>query len=634
MASHSGFASADRDELELYEEHIRPHYEDPYHRGKCDHCTHCHEDTNPLCGDRVRMELRIVDGTRVREIYFDGEGCCISQAAASMLAERFDGRTVEEIKRFTAHDMLRLYGARLTPNRQKCCLLPWRVLQTAIYSPASSQLHALGHTAAGGESLPEVPAGPVDSPAPNSGQTSQARSAVAPLNRQLHPSQASDPPTPGESDRRQSTGPLPDAHGKAFEPHGQSDLAERLARCRDDFPILARVVHGDVPLAYFDNAATTQRPRQVIESMVACWENYYGNVHRGIHTLAEQSTARYEEARRKVARLLGASSVEQIVFTHGATESINLVARCWGEANLRPGDRIVVTEMEHHANLVPWHQLAARIGAVVVAARIDRAGRLDLQSLRRLLGPQTRMVAVTAVSNVLGTVNPVTEIVQLAHRAGALVLVDAAQAVPHQRIDVQRWDADFVVFSGHKMLGPDGVGILYGKRQLLQAMPPWLGGGHMIRQVRLGHYEPSRAIPDRFEAGTPPITAAIGLGAAIDYLNHVGLETIALHQQLLTRRAHEVLGAIPEVHIVGPAPEEKAGIVSFTVEGVHAHDVAQVLDRHGIAVRAGHHCAMPLHERLGVPATVRASFYLYNTLEEVDRLGPAVLAALRQFARR
>lgn len=595
MTGDPGFAAAD--EQQLYEEHIRPHYEDPYHRGKCEHCTHCHEDTNPLCGDRVRMELRIVDGDRVREIYFDGEGCCISQAAASMLAERFDGRTVEEIRQFTAEDMLRLYGARLTPNRQKCCLLPWRVLQTAVFSPAKSPPFAEPST----QSSPRV----------------------------------ANTPTTAGPDMPTTVGlALRANHSTAWPSVPQSDVATRLARCRADFPILSRRLYGDVPLAYFDNAATTQRPRQVIESMVACWENYYGNVHRGIHTLAEESTARYEDARRKVARLLGASSAEQIVFTHGATESINLVARCWGEAELRPGDEIVVTEMEHHANLVPWHQLAERTGAVVRAASIDEAGRLDWQSFERLLGSRTRLVAVTAVSNVLGTVNPVPDIVRLAHQAGALVLIDAAQAVPHQAIDVKQWDADFVAFSGHKMLGPDGVGVLYAKRDLLEAMPPWLGGGHMIREVRLDGYDPSREAPDRFEAGTPPIVAAIGLGAAIDYSNEVGLEAVVRHEQQLTRRAHEVLGAVPSVRLIGPPPEEKAAIVTFTVEGVHAHDVAAVLDRHGIAVRAGHHCAMPLHKRLGVPATVRASFYLYNTLDEVDRLGPAVEAACRQFARR
>jgi cysteine desulfurase/selenocysteine lyase len=401
---------------------------------------------------------------------------------------------------------------------------------------------------------------------------------------------------------------------------------------RGDFPILATRVHGDVPLIYFDNAATTQRPKQVIQSIVETSERHYANVHRGIHTLSEQSTEMFEAAREKVRTLVNASSGEQIIFTHGTTESINLVARSWGDANVKAGDEILLTEMEHHANLVPWHQLAARSGCVVRYLPISDDGRLKLEELPRLLTPRTKLVAVTAVSNVLGTINPLAEIISQAHAAGALVLVDAAQAVPHQPIDVQALDVDFLAFSGHKMLGPSGVGILYGRRELLEAMPPFLGGGSMISRVTLEGFEPA-VLPAKLEAGTPPIVSAIGLGVAIDYLQRVGLHAIHEHEQRLTARAHEILQDVGGVRILGPAPEYKAGIVSFVLQGVHAHDVAQRFDRRGIAVRAGHHCAMPLHKRLGIAASTRASFYLYNTLDEVEALGPA-LREVKSFFRR
>jgi cysteine desulfurase/selenocysteine lyase len=402
---------------------------------------------------------------------------------------------------------------------------------------------------------------------------------------------------------------------------------------RGDFPILATRVHGDVPLVYLDNAATTQRPRQVIQSIVETSEKHYANVHRGIHTLSEQSTEMFEAAREKVRAFLNAPAVEQVIFTHGTTESINLVARSWGDANISPGDEILLTEMEHHANLVPWHQLVQRRGAVLRFLPITDDGLLRLDELSRLLTKRTRLVAVAAVSNVLGTINPLLEIIAQAHAAGALVLVDAAQAVPHQPIDVQALDADFLAFSGHKMLGPSGVGILYGRRDLLEAMPPFLGGGSMISRVKLEGFEPAE-LPAKLEAGTPPIVSAIGLGVAIDYLNRVGLAAIHDHERLLAARAHEVLSQVGGIRFLGPSPEKKAGIVSFVVEGIHAHDVAQRLDRHGIAVRAGHHCAMPLHKRLGVPASSRASFYLYNTLEEVDRLGEALIETKSFFRRK
>jgi len=404
-------------------------------------------------------------------------------------------------------------------------------------------------------------------------------------------------------------------------------------RFRADFPILGESVHDGVPLIYFDNAATTQRPVQVLQAIVDTYQHDYSNVHRGIHWLAERSDELFEGARERIRAFINAPSVDEVVFTSGTTASINTVARSFGDAFLRPGDEILLTEMEHHANLVPWQQAAVRTGAVLRHIPIDVAGQLQLDTLDRLLTERTRVVAVTAVSNVLGTINPIGEIIRRAHEAGAVVLVDAAQSVPHQPTDVQALDADFLVFSGHKMLGPTGVGVLYGRRSLLEAMPPFLGGGSMIRRVWLDDFLPAD-LPDKFEAGTPPIVPAIGLGAAVDYLTSVGLEAIHQHELRLTRRAHEVLDALGGVTIFGPPPEQKAGIVSFTLEGIHAHDIAQLLDNHGIAVRAGHHCAMPLHKRLGVPATARASFYLYNTLEEVDQLGTALEEAKALFSRR
>ena len=402
---------------------------------------------------------------------------------------------------------------------------------------------------------------------------------------------------------------------------------------RADFPILAQQIHDGVPLVYLDNAATTQRPRQVIEAIVRMYQHDYANVHRGIHWLADRSDDLYERAREKVRALINAPAPEQVVFTSGATGALNLVARSWGDAFLGPGDEILLTEMEHHSNLVPWQQTARRTGATVRYLPITDEGFLQLDALDRLLTERTRLVAVTAVSNVLGTINPVDQIVRRAHEAGAVVLIDGAQSVPHQPVDVTALDCDFLAFSGHKMLGPSGVGVLYGKRELLEAMPPFLGGGSMIRSVALEGFEPGE-LPQKFEAGTPPIVPAVGLGAAIDYLNALGLEAVHEHERLLTRRAHQVLSAVEGVRIVGPGPEHTGGIVSFTVEGVHAHDVAQLLDRHGIAVRAGHHCAMPLHKRLGITATARASFYLYNTLEEVERLGEALEQVKRVFRRK
>lgn len=416
------------------------------------------------------------------------------------------------------------------------------------------------------------------------------------------------------------------------------DNALDVARIRADFPILATLLHPSadrpgVPLVYLDNAATTQRPRQVIQSMVDTYERHYANVHRGIHWLSDQSTDLYEEARGKVQSFIAAPAREEVIFTHGTTEGINLVARSWGDANVKPGDEILLTEMEHHANIVPWQQLAARTGAVVRFLPITDDGQLELDALDRFLAPRTRMVAVAAVSNVLGTINPLEQIIARAHAAGALVLVDAAQSVPHGRTDVQALGADFLVFSGHKMLGPTGVGVLYGRRELLEAMPPFLGGGSMIRRVTTAGFEPAE-LPAKLEAGTPPIVQAIGLGAAIDYLRPLGPDAVHDHARLLCRQAHEVLGSIAGLRFLGPTPEQKSGIVSFTLERVHAHDIAQLLDRDGIAVRAGHHCAMPLHKRLGINASTRASFYFYNTPQEVEQLATSLEKIKRIFRRK
>ena len=410
-----------------------------------------------------------------------------------------------------------------------------------------------------------------------------------------------------------------------------------VASVRADFPILQTRLHSErdsgVPLVYLDNAASTQRPRQVIRAIVDVYEHHYANVHRGIHALSDQTTDLFEEARAKVQSFLHALSPDEIIFTRGATESINLVARSWGDANLRPGDELVLSEMEHHANLVPWQQLAERTGCVLRHIPITNDGLLNLDEFDRLIGPRVRLVAVTAISNVLGTINPLDAIIARARAAGSLVLVDAAQSAPHREIDVQRLDCDFLAFSGHKMLGPSGVGVLYGRRSLLEAMPPFMGGGSMIRRVRLDGFEPAD-LPAKFEAGTPPIAPAIGLGAAIDYLQSIGLEAIAAHERQLTLEAHRLLADVKGLRFVGPEPRHKAGIVTFTLDGVHAHDIAQLLDRRGIAVRAGHHCTMPLHARLGLKATTRASFYLYNTLDEVALLARALDEIRHMFRRK
>ena len=401
-----------------------------------------------------------------------------------------------------------------------------------------------------------------------------------------------------------------------------------LAGVRADFPILAQKVQGR-PLVYLDNAASTQKPRAVTDAITACYGEYYANVERGVHTLSQQSTAAREQAREAVRRFLNAPSAEEIVFVRGTTEAINLVAASWGRRNLGPGDEILVTELEHHSNIVPWQLVCEEQRAVLRMAPIDDRGEVILEELERLLSPRTRLVAVAHVSNALGTVNPVREIAERAHRVGALVLVDGAQAAPHLAIDVQDLGVDFYAFSGHKVYGPSGIGVLWGRSELLAAMPPWQGGGGMIRKVSFAKTTYA-APPHRFEAGTPAIEAAIGLGAALDYLTALGLPAIAAWEAELLALATERLAAVPGLRPIGTA-RHKAAVLSFTMEGIHPHDVGTVLDQEGIAVRAGHHCAQPVMEHFRVPATSRASFGLYNTREEVEALAAALHRARELF---
>jgi cysteine desulfurase/selenocysteine lyase len=415
------------------------------------------------------------------------------------------------------------------------------------------------------------------------------------------------------------------------KPKTKIDRSQLLpAALRDDFPILQQLVHGDRPLVFLDNAASTQRPRQVIDVLRRVYERDYANVHRGIHTLSERSTEQYEEAREKVQAFIAAPKPTEVIFTSGTTASINTVAHSWGGANVRAGDEILVTTMEHHSNLVPWYQLAERTGAVIKHIPITDDGLLMLNALDTLLTDRTKIVAVASVSNVLGTVNPVAEIARRAHAAGAVLLVDAAQSVPHLKTDVTKLGADFLAFSGHKMLGPSGIGVLWGREELLDAMPPFLGGGSMINRVYDDSFTPAE-LPAKFEAGTPPIAPAIALGAAIDYLNAIGIDAVQRHEHELARYAYEKLQTIDGLRILGPAPDKRSGLVSFVLDRPHAHDVAQLLDEQGIAVRAGHHCTQPLHDRLGCQASTRASFYLYNTPGEVDLLVDTVQKIRERF---
>ncbi len=388
---------------------------------------------------------------------------------------------------------------------------------------------------------------------------------------------------------------------------------------RKDFPILQRKTHDSIPLVYLDSTATSQKPLSVIEAMDDYYRRSNANIHRGVHTLAEEATAMYEDARERIAKFINAPSARQVIYTRNTTESINLVAYAWARANLKAGDVVVLTEMEHHSNLVPWYMLKDERGIQVEFISVTDDGLLDLDSYKSLLSRTPKLVAFTHMSNVLGTINPAAEIIRMAHEIGAITLVDAAQSVPHLSVDVQALDADFIAFSAHKMCGPTGIGALYGRLELLESMPPFLGGGDMIKEVKLRSFKPN-TLPHKFEAGTPAIAEAIGFGAAVDYLTKVGMDNIAAHEHEITEYALERLEEIPGVKLFGPSADKKGGVAAFTLEGVHPHDVAQVLDRDGIAVRAGHHCAQPLHEKFGIPATSRASFYLYNTKEEVDLL--------------
>jgi cysteine desulfurase/selenocysteine lyase len=400
---------------------------------------------------------------------------------------------------------------------------------------------------------------------------------------------------------------------------------------RREFPILQQRQNG-VPLAFLDSAASSQKPRRVIECLEEYYERTNANVHRGVYRLSEEATFAFERARGKVARFIGAASPREIVFTRNTTEAINLVARAWGDANLQVGDRILLSVMEHHSNLVPWQMLAQRTGAELDFLALDGAGRLALEQLNTLLTERTRLVAITHQSNVLGTINPMAEIARRAQAIGALVLVDGAQSVPHMPVNVQELGIDFLAFSGHKMCGPTGIGVLWGRRKLLEAMPPFLGGGSMIKSVELR--ESTYAdVPARFEAGTPAIGEAIALGEACDFLESVGMDKIFAHEQHLIGYALERLADVEGLRLYGPAEVAgRGGALSFTLEGVHPHDVAAILDGEGVAVRAGHHCCQPLHALLDVPATTRASFYLYSIPEEVDRLVAALNKARKLFA--
>jgi cysteine desulfurase/selenocysteine lyase len=408
-----------------------------------------------------------------------------------------------------------------------------------------------------------------------------------------------------------------------------------VGRARKDFPILDRTVRGGRPLAYLDSANTSQKPRQVIDTLTEFYERHNANIHRATHELGEEATAAYEGARIKAARFIGASDETEVVFTKNVSEAINLVAYSLGNASGRlrisEGDEIVITEMEHHSNIVPWQLLCQRTGATLRWFSVTQDGRLDLSNADELINERTRIVALAHQSNVLGTINPVAEIVARAHAVGSLVLVDAAQSVPHGLMDISSIGADFVGFTGHKMCGPTGIGVLWARRELLDEMPPFLGGGEMIETVFMERstYAPP---PHKFEAGTMPIAQAVGLGAAVDYLSDLDLAAVRAHEQNLLERALHALGEIDGLRILGPTEAAGRGsAVSFTLNGVHPHDVSQVLDDRGVAVRAGHHCARPLHRALGVQSSTRASFYLYNTAEEVDALAEGIRTAQKFF---
>jgi cysteine desulfurase/selenocysteine lyase len=402
-------------------------------------------------------------------------------------------------------------------------------------------------------------------------------------------------------------------------------------KIRADFPALSREVHPGVGLVYLDSTATSQKPIQVIETLGEMYRQHTANIHRGIHKMAEEATAEYEGAREKISAFINSPSPRQVIFTRNATEGINLVAYTWGRSNLKPGDTIILTEMEHHSNLIPWQMLAAERNLRLEFITVTEEGLLDLNEYRKLLSLEPKLVAFTQMSNVLGTITPAKEIIQMAHEVGAVTMVDGAQSVPHIPVDVQALDVDFLAFSGHKMCGPSGIGILFGRRNLLEEMPPFLGGGDMIKRVELRSYK-TNSLPHKFEAGTPAIAEAVGFGAAVDYLTRIGMENIAKYEHEIGTYALERLEEIPGLKIFGPDMGQKGAVFSFLLPGIHAHDASQILDSNGIAVRAGHHCAMPLHTKLNVPATARASFYLYNTFDEVDHLVEGIYKVKRIFA--
>lgn len=400
-------------------------------------------------------------------------------------------------------------------------------------------------------------------------------------------------------------------------------------KVRADFPILGRRVH-DLPLVYLDNAATTQKPQAVIDAILHYYAFDNANIHRGVHLLSESATDAYEAARRTVQRFLNAEDRSEIIFVRGATEAINLVAQTYGRAHVGAGDEIVISAMEHHSNIVPWQMLCEERGARLRVAPIDDDGELLLDQFESLLNPKTKLVAITHVSNALGTVNPIARIVEMAHRRNVPVLIDGAQAVPHLAVDVRALDCDFYAFSGHKIYGPTGVGVLYGKRHLLGAMPPYQGGGDMIRSVT---FEKTiyNQLPYKFEAGTPHIAGVIGLGAALDYLTGIGLDAVLTYERNLLAYGTEALKSVPGLRLIGTA-KEKAGVLSFVIEGIHPHDIGTILDQQGIAIRTGHHCAQPLMQRFGIPATARASFAVYNTAAEIDTLAAGIHKLKEVFA--
>jgi cysteine desulfurase/selenocysteine lyase len=402
-----------------------------------------------------------------------------------------------------------------------------------------------------------------------------------------------------------------------------------VVKIREDFPVLRQTVHGK-PLVYLDSAATAQKPYAVIDAVRRFHEVDCANIHRGVHDLSQRSTAGYEATRVKAMQYLNSSSADELIFVRGTTEAINLVTASWGRTNVKSGDEIIISALEHHSNIVPWQMLCEEKGALLRFIPIDDRGDLILEEYEKLLNPRTRMVAVSHVSNALGTINPVRLIIDMAHRTGALALIDGAQAVPHMNVDVTDLDADFYAFSGHKLFGPTGIGILYGKAKLLESMPPYQGGGDMIRTVTLEkstYNDP----PYRFEAGTPNIAGGIGLGAAFDYVSDVGLEAIAAYEHELLVYGTELLEQIPGLRIIGTA-REKASVLSFVMEGIHPHDIGTVLDRMGVAVRTGHHCAQPVMDRFGIPATTRASLAFYNTRAELDQLGAGLKKVQEMFA--